>query len=296
MAATYLHSDVLSRAQALGIKARAIVEGLRVGDHKSPFRGFSVEFVQHREYVPGDDIRHIDWKGYGRSERYTIKQYEQETNYIGHILLDASRSMFYGTGTTNKLEYSKLLAATIAYVVIHQRDSAGLSVFDDGWRTRVPPGGQPGHMLTVLQTLEDAEPRDKSSIGPLLHDLAIQVRRRGLVFLISDCFDAVESLLGGLQHLRFQGHEVTVFHVLHPDELNFPFEGLVKFDGLELPQYLLTRPHLIRPSYLKVLRNYLDTFRRGCEANRVDYVMMDTSRPLTEALSAYLARRLKTKL
>jgi uncharacterized protein (DUF58 family) len=296
MAATYLNADALSRAQALGIKARAVVEGLRVGDHKSPFRGFSVEFVQHREYVPGDDIRHIDWKGYGRSERYTIKQYEQETNYIGHILLDASRSMFYGTGTTNKLEYSKLLAATIAYVVIHQRDSAGLSVFDDGWRTRVPSSGQPGHMLTVLQTLEDTEPRDKSSIGPLLHDLANQVRRRGLVFLISDCFDAVESLLGGLQHLRFQGHEVTVFHVLHPDELNFPFEGLVKFDGLELPQYLLTRPHLIRPSYLKVLRNYLDTFRRGCEANRVDYVMMDTSRPLTEALSAYLARRLKTKV
>jgi len=194
----YLHPDVVARAQALGLQARTIVEGLRVGDHKSPFRGFSVEFVQHREYVPGDDIRHIDWKGYGRSERYTIKQYEQETNYVGHILLDASRSMMYGSGAANKLEYGKLLAATVAYVIIHQRDSAGLSVFDDRWRTRVPPGGQPGHILTLLETLGNTEPRDKSAIGPLLHDLAGQGRRRGPVVLISDCFDAVDSLLGGL--------------------------------------------------------------------------------------------------
>src|SRR4051812_3861791 len=159
MAASYLHADVLSRAQALGLKARALVEGLRVGDHRSPFRGFSVEFVQHREYVPGDDTRHIDWKGYGRSERYTIKQYEQETNYAGHILLDASRSMRYGDGPSNKLEYAKLLAATLAYVVIHQRDSAALHVFDAAWRSRLPAGGQPGHLQLILQALESAEPR-----------------------------------------------------------------------------------------------------------------------------------------
>ncbi len=135
---TFLQPDVISRAEALGLKARTIVEGLRVGDHQSPFRGFSVEFVQHREYVPGDDIRHIDWKSYGRSERYTIKQYEQETNFIAHILLDASRSMLYGEGATNKLEYAKVLAASLAYLIVHQRDSAGLGVFDAGWRTRLP--------------------------------------------------------------------------------------------------------------------------------------------------------------
>src|SRR5436309_5997648 len=146
----YLQPDVLARAQALGLKARAIVEGLRVGDHKSPYRGYSVEFVQLREYVAGDDTRHIDWKCYGRSERYTIKQYEQETNYAGHILLDASRSMLYGNRLTNKLEYAKLLAASIAYVIIHQRDSAGLNIFDDRWRQRIPPSGQPGHMITLL--------------------------------------------------------------------------------------------------------------------------------------------------
>src|SRR5829696_7387695 len=144
----YLKPDVIARAQALGLKARTIVEGLRVGDHRSPYRGFSVEFVQHREYVPGDDLRHIDWKSYGRSERYTIKQYEQETNFLGHILLDASRSMLYGEGETNKLEYAKFLAAALAYLIIQQRDAVSLSVFDAAWRARLPASGQLGHLQT----------------------------------------------------------------------------------------------------------------------------------------------------
>jgi uncharacterized protein (DUF58 family) len=292
----YLQSDVLARAQALGLKARSIVEGMRVGDHKSPYRGFSVEFVQHREYVPGDDPRYIDWKSYGRSERYTIKQYEQETNYIGHILLDASRSMLYGDGDANKLEYAKLLAATLAYVIVHQRDCASLAVFDSAWRTKLPASSQPSHVQTILRALESTEPQEKTSIGPLLHALAQQVRRRGLVFLISDCLDEVAGLLGGLQHLRFQGHEVTVFHVLHPDELGFPFEGMTKFDGMEERLELLTRPHLIRPAYLRALQRYLKELREGCEANRCDYVLMDTSRPLAESLTEYLARRLRVKM
>lgn len=295
MMSTYLQSDVLARAQALGLKARGVVEGLRVGDHRSPFRGFSVEFVQHREYVPGDDVRHIDWKSYGRSNRYTIKQYEQETNFAGHILLDASRSMLYGDGSANKLEYAKLLSATLAYLVIHQRDSAGLWVFDQAWRDRLPVSGQPGHVQMILETLQIIEPREPSAIGPLLHDLAVQVRRRGLVFLISDALDDVDSLLAGLQHLRFQGHEVTLFHVLHPDEIDFPFDGMVKFAGLEIPQSVLTRPHMIRPTYRRIVQKYLETLQRGCDANRCDYVLMDTSKPLAVALTAYLARRLKTK-
>jgi uncharacterized protein (DUF58 family) len=296
MATSYLRSDVLSRAEALGIKARMIVEGLRVGDHRSPYRGFSVEFVQHREYVPGDDIRHIDWKGYGRSERYTIKQYEQETNFIAHLLLDASRSMLYGAGPTNKLEYAKLLAASLAYVIIHQRDSAALGIFDAGWRAQLPASGQPGHVQTILRALESTEPRDKTAIGPLLHDLAQQASRRGLVFLISDCLDDVETLLGGLRHLRYQGHEVTVFHVLHPDEIGFPFDGMVKFEGMEEIEILRTRPHLIRPAYLRTLQAYLKEIRLGCEVNRCDYVLLDTSRPLGEALAEYLARRQRVRL
>ena len=296
MTTAYLQPDAIAKAQALGLKARTIVEGLRVGDHKSPYRGFSVEFVQHREYVPGDDIRHIDWKSYGRSERYTIKQYEQETNFAAHILVDASRSMLYGDGTTNKLEYAKILAASLAYLVIHQRDSASLSVFDAGWRDRLPASGQPGHVQTILQTLESALPQEKTAIGPLLHDLAQQVTRRGLVFLISDCFDEVESLLDGLQHLRFQGHEVTVFHVLHPDEIEFPFSGMIKFDAMEESLKLLTRPQLIRPAYLRAVQKYMKEFQTGCERNRCDYVQMNTSRPLAETLTAYLARRLRVRV
>lgn len=292
----YLPPDVVARAQVLGLKARTIVEGLRVGDHKSPYRGFSVEFVQHREYVPGDDIRHIDWKSYGRSERYTIKQYEQETNFAGHILLDASRSMLYGDGAANKLEYAKVLSAVLAYLIVHQRDSVSLNVFDAGWRDRLPASGQMGHVQTILHTLESVEPKEKTSIAPLLHDLANQVRRRGLVFLISDCFDEVDAILGGLQHLRFKGHEVIVFHVLHPDEVDFPFNGMVKFDGMEDRLELLTRPQLIRPAYMRALQKYLDDFRKGCERNHCDYLSMNTGKPMAESLTAYLARRLKVRL
>jgi uncharacterized protein (DUF58 family) len=292
----YLESDTITRAQALGLRARLVVEGIRVGDHRSPYRGFSVEFVQHRQYVPGDDPRHIDWKSYGRSERYTIKQYEQETNFIGHILLDASRSMLYGEGQTNKLQYAKLLAASLAYLIVHQRDSASLGIFDAGWRTRLPASSQPGHVQTILEALESTEPQEKTAIGPLLHELAGQARRRGLVFLISDCFDDLAGLLTGLQHLRFQGHEVVVFHVLHPDEVGFPFEGMTKFDALEEKQFVLARPHLVRPAYLRALQAFLQELRAGCEANRCDYVLMDTSRPLAETLTEYLARRQRARL
>src|SRR5262245_8498858 len=289
----YLRPHILSRAEALGLKARQIVEGLRVGDHKSPFRGFSVEFVQHREYVPGDDIRHIDWKSFGRSERYTIKQYEQETNYIAHLLLDGSKSMQYGDGETNKLEYAKLLTATLAYLIIRQRDSVGLGVFDSEWRAQLPISSQLGHINTIVHTLEETQPAEKTSIGPLLQEIAERVRRRGLVFIISDVFDEVDSFLRGLQHLRFQGHEVTVFHVLHPDEVNFPFTGNVRFEGLEIPEELKTRPHLIRPAYIKTVQAYLAELQKGCESYRCDYVRMDTSRPLEVTLSEYLVRRLQ---
>jgi uncharacterized protein (DUF58 family) len=289
----YLKPSVLSRAEALGIQARSIVEGLRVGDHKSPFRGFSVEFVQHREYVPGDDIRHIDWKSYGRSERYTIKQYEQETNFTAHILLDASKSMEYGDRETNKLEYAKLIAATLSYVIVRQRDSVALNVIHRDWRSQLPASNSMANMNTILHTLEDLDPKEKTSIGPLLEQLADRVRRRGLMFIISDMFDEVEPVLKGLKHLRFSGHDVILFHVMHPDEIDFPFTGNVKYDGLELPEEIKTRPHLIRPAYLKVVREYLNELRAGCDAYRVDYVRARTDVPLEQTLSKYLITRLQ---
>jgi uncharacterized protein (DUF58 family) len=291
----YLKPDVVSRAEALGLKARTIVEGMRVGDHKSPYHGFSAEFIKHREYVPGDDIRYLDWKAYGRSDRYVIKQFEQETNYIGHLLLDASRSMLYGEGDLNKLEYAKVLTATLAHLIIRQRDSAGLYTFDAGWRHQVRPSSQPGYLEEIFRALESTQPEEKTSIAPLLHELAEKVRRRGLVFLISDCFDEVRDIIDGLQHLRFEGHEVVVFHILHPDELKFPFGGMVRFEGMELSEHLLTRPTHIRQSYMRNLQTFMTELQRGCETYRCDYVLMDTSRPLAETLTAYLARRLRVR-
>ncbi|HJZ57565.1 MAG TPA: DUF58 domain-containing protein [Gemmataceae bacterium] len=291
---TYLKPDILARAEALGLKARQLVEGLRVGDHKSPYKGFSVEFVQHREYVPGDDIRHIDWKSYGRSDRYTIKQYEQETNFTCHLLLDASNSMRYGAGVANKLEYAKLLAASLAYMVIRQRDSVALQIFNTHFVSELPASSQLGHIKTITQTLEELQPRDKTTIGPLLDQVADRVGRRGIVVLISDCLEDLEPTLGGLRHLRFRGHEVVLFHVLHPDEVEFPLDGNVRFIGLEGFEELMTRPHLLRPAYLRIVNRYLTDIRRGCDGCGVDYVQLLTNRSLGNALAEYLVRRLQS--
>ncbi len=290
---TLLNPEILARAEALGVKARQIVEGLRVGDHKSPFRGFSVEFVQHREYVPGDDIRHIDWKSYGRSERYTVKQYEQETNFIGHLLVDTSASMKYGEGDQNKLEYAKLLAASLAFTIIRQRDSIGLRTFDSELRTELPPSGAMTHIHAICKTLEAATSERKTAIGPFLSQVTEHVNRRGIVFVISDCFEDVQALLGGLRQLRFRGHEVCVLHIMHADELDFPLDGNIRFQNLEGADSLLARPHLLRPAYLRVMNEFREELQRGCDASRIDYLLMRTDRSLAQSLGEYLVRRLQ---
>lgn len=293
MASNLLQPDVLARAEALGLAARQVVEGLRVGDHKSPYRGFSVEFVQHREYVPGDDIRYIDWKGYGRCERYTIKQYEQETNYIAHLLVDGSNSMRYGKARENKLEYAKLLAASLAFMICKQRDSVGLRVFDSTWRAQLSASSQMGHVNVICRTLEETRAGEKSGMGPLLEKLADEITRRGIIALISDGFDDVEALLKSLRHLRFRGHEVIFFHILHRDEVDFPLDGNVRFVDLEGTEELMTRPHLLRPAYQKAIQTYLKQMDRGCDSGRIDYVRLITDRPMRAALGEYLVRRLQ---
>jgi len=286
-----LQPDILARAEALGVKARQIVEGLRVGDHKSPFRGFSVEFVQHREYVPGDDIRHIDWKSYGRSERYTVKQYEQETNFIAHLLVDTSNSMRYGDGEQNKLEYAKLLAASLAFTIIRQRDSVGLRTFDSEVRTELPPSSAMAHINAICRRLEEATTEKKTAIGPLLERVTNEVSRRGIVFLITDGFENPDVLLDGLRQVRFRGHEVVLLHVLHRDEIEFPLEGNIRFQNLEGADHLLARPHLLRKAYLKAFDEYAHSLQRGCEASRIDYVRLSTDRPMVQSLGEYLVRR-----
>src|SRR5712671_1739419 len=251
----------ISRAESLGLNARFIVEGYMAGEHKSPYRGFAVEFAQHREYTHGDDTRHLDWKVLGRTDRYYIKQYEQETNYVANILLDGSESMKYGSGKLTKLQYGKMIAACLAYLILHQRDAVALGLFDAALRDYTPRSDNKGTILALIAKLAAFEPRDQTNIAGVLHDMARQIRRKGIVIIISDFFDDEQKILDGVQHLRFGGNEVIVFHTMDPHELEFPFMGLVEFEGLEQVPKILTRPSEIRRSYLRELEAFCARMR-----------------------------------
>jgi uncharacterized protein (DUF58 family) len=284
----------ISQAEALGLAARSIVEGFMAGEHKSPFHGFAVEFTQHREYAPGDDLRHLDWKVLGRTDKYMLKQYEQETNYVAHILVDGSESMAYGSGGAGKitkLQYAKQLAACLSYMILLQRDAISLSVFDTSVSAHLPRTGNLGSIHSVMELLSRFEATATTNIAAVLHRLSGEIKRRGIVILISDLFDDEDSVLRGIQHLRFGGSEVILFHVMDSFELNFPFQGTVEFVGLEQIPNITTRPAEIRKSYLKRMNEFRDRVRLGCERNNVHYQMVDTSKTLHETLTGYLAFR-----
>ncbi len=286
-----LDPEAIQKAEYLGLQARTIVEGYMAGAHKSPFRGFAIEFAQHREYVPGDDTRHLDWKVLGRSDRYYIKQYEQETNFVAHLLLYGSESMKYGSGRFAKLDYAKVMAACLAYLVLLQRDAAAVTVFDEKPREHFPRTDSLAKIHAVCAMLSRFAPSEKTSISSSMEDLARKTRRRGIVILISDLMDDEEKVLRGIQHLRFAGHEVIVFHVLDPYELTFPFNGTVEFVGLEKQGKLLTRPAEIRKSYLAEFGAFLDRIRGACERNGCPYIRISTDQPWHEVLTAYLGTR-----
>jgi uncharacterized protein (DUF58 family) len=290
----FLDPETISRAEALGLHARYVVEGYMSGEHKSPFRGFSIEFTQHREYVPGDDIRHLDWKVLGRTERYYLKQYEQETNYVAHILVDGSESMRYGSGAVTKFDYARQLAACLSYLILHQRDAVSLALFDQDVQQFIPRTGNLASVHNIMASLAAFEPQRQTGIGQTLHKMASQIRRRGITILISDLFDDEQAVLDGIQHIRFGGSEVIVFHVMDPFELEFPFDGMVEFNGLEQLPKLMTRPKEIRKSYLRAMQAFRDRIVSGCEKQQTHYVLVNTATPLHEALSGYLAFRLKT--
>jgi uncharacterized protein (DUF58 family) len=292
--ATLLDPLAIQKAESLGLHARFIVEGYMAGEHKSPFRGFAVEFTQHREYTPGDDTRHLDWKVLGRTDRYYLKQYEQETNYVANILLDGSESMKYGSGSITKLQYGKMMAAVLSYLILHQRDAVAAGVFDTSMRGYVPRTGNINSIHNIMNVLAEFNPTQQTSIGPVLHDLAGQIRRKGMVIIISDLFDDEEKILEGIQHIRFGGSEVIVFHVMDPFELDFPFSGMVEFEGLEQIPKILTRPREIRKSYLQAVEDFRRKIREGCERNNVHYMLVNTGHALHEVISGYLAFRLKT--
>jgi len=288
----YLDSGILQKLDSLDLVAREIVEGVRVGMHKSPLRGFSTEFAHHRPYSPGDSVRHVDWRVYGRTERYYIKLYEAETNFDAHILLDASSSMRLGSGAISKLEYAKFMAASLAYMIIEQRDSVGLAAFDSELRRYLPPRSAMGVISSIDEALAQTVAEPRTDIAALLHEFAGRIPRRGFVILLSDLFDHVEEFIKGLDHLRFRGHNVIVFHVLDPYELTFPFGGGTwRFEGLENDGEITTQPKRIRAAYLEELRKYLRQVKTSCDRSHVDYVLVDTSKPIDVVLSAYLINR-----
>ena len=288
---TLLDPEAINKAEMLGIQARQIVEGYMAGEHKSPYRGVAIEFAQHREYVPGDDTRHLDWKVLGRCDRYYIKQYEQETNYVAHLLVDGSESMQYGSGKITKFDYARKVAACLAYLILLQRDAVALGVFDTTTRSYFPQTDSLLSIHSLMALLANFVPAKTTNVAGVLHEMATQVKRKGVFILISDCFDEVDSLLHGIQHLRFSGSEVILFHVMDPAELTFPFTGRVEFEGLEGTGKLLTRPSELRKSYLREVQDFINQLKIGCEVNGCNYVPVNTAQPWHEVLCGYLATR-----
>jgi uncharacterized protein (DUF58 family) len=292
----YLDPRVQERLTNLHLVARQAVEGVRVGMHKSPLRGFSTEFAMHRPYVPGDELRHLDWRVYARTHRYYLKQHQAETNFTAYLLLDASRSMHYGSQKLTKLEYAKYMAVSLAYLVLEQRDSVGLAVFDSELRQYVEPKSQLSVVKVLGEELLKTQPQPRTDVAALLHEFAQRIKRRGFVILFSDLFDHVEEFLKGLDHLRFRGHNVIVFHIMDPHELEFPFEGSVKFIGLENEGEIVTLPKRVRQTYMDELRQFLVRVKTGCDRRRVDYVLVNTARSLEAVLTGFLAARRQFRL
>jgi len=288
-----LDPHTLARLQGLELRARRIVEGFVAGLHRSPYHGFSNEFAEHREYAPGDDLRYVDWKVYGKSDRFYLKQFEVETNLILYLLLDASESMQYQGphAAMSKFAYAQCVAAALAFLVLHQRDAVGLAVFDQEIRQLIRPSSSPTQFKHVLRVLEDTSAASKTRTGPIFHDLAERLGRRGIVVILSDLFDDVDSMLAGLKHLRHRKHDVIVMQILDPAELDFPFQQVTMFKGLEALGNVVTEPRSLQAAYQREVQSYLKHIRAGCRAQQIDYVAIRTDQPLDTALSAFLASR-----
>jgi uncharacterized protein (DUF58 family) len=268
------------------------VEGFMSGMHRSPYFGQSVEFLQHREYTPGDDMRHLDWKVLAKQDRYYIKQFEEDTNLQATLLVDVSASMQYGSGPLTKYEYGCTIAVSLAHLLLKQQDSVGCIAFDDSTRTTIRPRSHRNQLNAIIQSLELSEPREKTDLSRILSNVAENIPRRGMVMLISDLLADRKGLLRGLRLLRQRGHDVMLFHVMDDDELDFPFNGPTRFEGLELPDNLNCNPRALREGYLESLNRFLEEVRLGCAKNTVDYALLRTSDPLDAALARYLSNRL----
>jgi uncharacterized protein (DUF58 family) len=289
----YLDPEGLSRLKNLSLAARLVVEGFFSGMHKSPHKGFSVEFAEHREYSPGIDPRHIDWRVFGRRDKLYVKQYEEETSLRCYLLLDKSASMGYKSDAAplTKLEYASYLAASLAYLMAFQHDTVGLITFDTGVRDRIPPRQGPGHLRVLLEKLEDTKPGGETSLSETFHQLAENIKRRALVVVISDLFDDADKLVGALKHFRHKKHEVIVLHTLDPAEITFPFDDVTRIEDMENGREVVSDPRAFRKSYLEELAGFLETVRGACQGSQIDYALAETDKRFDMFLGTYLARR-----
>lgn len=284
----------LARYGGLSLVARNVVEGFLTGIHRSPFKGFSVEFAEHRQYYPGDEIRHLDWRLLAKTDRYYIKEYEEETNLKAYLVVDASGSMNYrGKQKLSKFEYAQQVAASLAYLMLAQLDAVGLVTHDTKITNIVPPKTSSKHLLNILRTLEGVAPGGETALAPIWHNLAGQhLKRRGMVFILSDCFDNVDELARAMQHLRHRHHDVLLFHILAPEEVEFPFRNPTKFRNLEIAgQEIVADARRLREEYLKNFEAFRANLKRKADDLMIDYIMLRTDDPVDRALGAYLARR-----
>jgi uncharacterized protein (DUF58 family) len=282
----------LAKYGRLTLIARGLVEGFLTGVHKSPYKGFSVEFAEHRQYYPGDEIRHIDWRAYGKTDRYYIKEYEEETNLRAYLLVDASGSMAYHGKHASKFQFAQYVAASLAYLMLHQRDAVGLVTHDTRLRQMIQPRANAKHLLRLINTLEHTQPGGETSLAPLWHDLAGRIKRRGLIVLLSDCFDQLGPLMRALRHFRHRRHEVLLFHILAPEELEFPFSRMTQFRNLERGGHrILVDPGQLRKEYRKNFDAFCTQLREQAWQMRIDYQMLRTDESVDRALGAYLAKR-----
>ena len=290
----YLDPLIVAKIDNMALRARLVVEGYLIGQHKSPYHGFSVEFAEHRAYGSGDEIRHIDWKLYGKTDRYYVKRYEEETNLRSYILLDTSQSMTYGSGEITKLEYGSYLSAALTHLMLNQRDAMGLVLFDEKIRKFIPPRAAPSHANIIMGALDKIQSANDTQIRPTLDYMAERIKKRGLVILISDLLDDPTQVLMGLNHFRHNKQEMIVFHLLDRQELEFQFGNRTKFRDLETDETITTEPWHIRSAYQELIEMHQRKYRLGCRNQRIDYVPLFTDQPLDLALNEYFNKRQKT--
>ena len=287
----YMNVSTINKIDNLFLRARLVVEGFIIGMHKSPYHGFSVEFSEHRPYGYGDEIKFIDWKLWGKTDRFYIKQFEEETNLKCHLILDKSASMNYSSDNISKFDYAKNLSAALAYLMIKQQDAVGLTTFDDKIDITIAPKSKKGHLNLLLQTMHKAKVGGETNVPLLLHSLAESINKRGLIILISDLLDDEKKIINALRHFRHKGHEVIIFHVLDPKEIDLSFDDNINFIDMENNQKLLVDSRQIKNKYIKAVNKFCSYYKDECLRNKIDYVFLNTMDSLDVSLMQYLMKR-----